>query len=267
VCVGHLAAECTNARKIDQSHIKDRDQEEAWALMKAADEAGDFDEFKKHMMEYIKASPDLGLHELETAFRHQDFNYYLYALTIEVSYDKCLIGIHGERDCQYIWTLNKSPRPRRSKSIIHRMAATPEENIERLKKAGSLEDEISPFCHQCKGMPIFCYIDNSPNFGAEKGHMRINCEMEVPEDDVKERVVLKCSNCQALDHRIRDCPEPRKNFDACRNCGEEGHRSTDCTNPRVASADTECRGCGGKGHFSKDCPERQGRSDECYNCG
>ena len=98
--------------------------------------------------------------------------------------------------------------------------------------------------------------------------MRVSCEFEVPEDGMNEKVVLKCSNCQSLDHRIRDCPEPRKNWDACRNCGEEGHRSTECENPRVASADTECRGCGGNGHFSKDCPERAARGpQECFNCG
>jgi hypothetical protein len=106
------------------------------------------------MLEYIKANPGMGLDELELAFRSQDFHYYLYALTIEVSYDKCLVGPHGEKDAKYIWTLNKAPRPRRSKSIAHRMAGTPQENLERLKKAGTLEDELGPFCHNCKGTSL-----------------------------------------------------------------------------------------------------------------
>jgi len=85
---------------------------------------------------------------------------------------------------------------------------------------------------------------------------------------MKDRVVLKCFNCQSLDHRLRDCPQPRKNWDACRNCGEGGHRASECENPRVANADTECRSCGGKGHFSKDCPDKAARGpQECYNCG
>jgi hypothetical protein len=265
---GHTSFECTNPRKLDMSRIKDRTQEEAWTLMKEANDAGEFDDFKQHMLEYIKASPSLtGLHELETAFRHQNFNYYLYALTIEVTYDKCLVGPHGEKDCEYIWTLNKSARPRRSKWIAHRMAPTAEENLERLKKAGTLEDELGPFCHQCKGKFFFSIPINSADIKTEKGHMRANCEVVVNEEDREGPVQLKCNNCQALDHRIRDCPEPRKNFDACRNCGEEGHRSTDCTNPRVASADTECRACGGKGHFSKECPDKPQGSDECFNCG
>lgn len=134
------------------AHIKERDLEEAWDLMKQANDDDDFDEFKMHMLEYIKASPNLTLDELESAFRTQEFRYYLYALTMDVTYDKCLVGIHGQKDAKYLWSLNKSARPRRSKAIAHRLAATPEENLERLKYAGTLEDEVGPFCHQCKGM-------------------------------------------------------------------------------------------------------------------
>lgn len=56
---------------------------------------------------------------------------------------------------------------------------------------------------------------------AEKGHSKRECEIEQAEDEF-ERVVLKCGNCSALDHRLRDCPEPRKpdyNPNACKNCG------------------------------------------------
>lgn len=54
----------------------------------------------------------------------------------------------------------------------------------------------------------------------EKGHSKRECEVEQAEDEF-ERVVLKCGNCSALDHRLRDCPEPRKpdyNPNACKNC-------------------------------------------------
>lgn len=55
----------------------------------------------------------------------------------------------------------------------------------------------------------------------EKGHSKRECEIDQAEDEF-ERVVLKCGNCSALDHRLRDCPEPRKpdyNPNACKNCG------------------------------------------------
>lgn len=61
----------------------------------------------------------------------------------------------------------------------------------------------------------------TPGVTAEKGHSKRECEAEQAEDEF-ERVVLKCGNCAALDHRLRDCPEPRKpdyNPNACKNCG------------------------------------------------
>jgi hypothetical protein len=125
--------------------------DEAWALMKKASEEDDFDEFKEHMLEYIKAAPQLGLDELEVAFRTQGFRYFLYALSIEPSYDKVIVGPHGEMDRQYIYTLNKSARPRRSRFAVQRMAGSIPENLARLKLAGTLEDEVRPFCHNCKG--------------------------------------------------------------------------------------------------------------------
>lgn len=150
---------------MDLSHVADRDMESAWADMKKANDEDEFDEFKIHMLEYIKANPGMGLDELENAFRSQGFRYYLYALTIEVTYDKVLVGPHGEKDVKYIWTLNKAARPRRSKSIQHRMAPTPEENLVRLKSAGTLEDEITPFCHNCKGKPASAiFYFNANNF-------------------------------------------------------------------------------------------------------
>ncbi|RPA96535.1 hypothetical protein L873DRAFT_1216256 [Choiromyces venosus 120613-1] len=77
---GHYTAECTNPRKLDLSHIVDRSQEEAWDLMTKANDAKDFDSFKQHMLEYLKASPGTKLDEIEKAMRTQGFNYWIYAL-------------------------------------------------------------------------------------------------------------------------------------------------------------------------------------------
>ncbi|CUS07909.1 unnamed protein product [Tuber aestivum] len=234
--------------------IQSLSQEEAWDLMMKASDSKDFDSFKRHMLEYLKASPGTKLDEIEKAMRTQGLNYWIYALEREPAYNEVIVGPSGELDCKYVWTLNTSARPRRSRAIAHRMASTPEENMERLKIAGEIMPETKPFCHTCKS----------------KGHTSKRCEVERPEDEMG-RVVLKCTNCDALDHRRRDCPEPRKvevNRNACRNCGEEGHRASDCTVPRQADENTECRKCGKMGHFSKECPERgAGGNSECYNCG
>lgn len=115
----------------------------------------------------------------------------------------------------------------------------------------------------------------TPTMTAEKGHSKRECSVEQAEDEF-ERVVLKCGNCSALDHRLRDCPEPRKpdfNPNACKNCryvsvpgprdvnvlitipySEEGHRAAECPLPRVADENTECRKCGGSKFTSRKAP-------------
>ena len=107
------------------------------------------------LVAYIKANPGIGLDELEVAFRGAGFRFYLYALTAEVPYSQCLIGPHGQRDVEYVWTLNPRARPRHFNAIGHRMAATPEENLQRLKRAGTVEDELLPICHVCRGIYSF----------------------------------------------------------------------------------------------------------------
>lgn len=140
---------------MDSSRVKDRDMEEVWEDMKRASDEGESAVFKVHMLEYIKANPGIGLDELEVAFRGAGFRFYLYALTAEVPYSQCLIGPHGQRDVEYVWTLNPRARPRHFNAIGHRMAATPEENLQRLKRAGTVEDELLPICHVCRGIYPF----------------------------------------------------------------------------------------------------------------
>lgn len=50
----------------------------------------------------------------------------------------------------------------------------------------------------------------------EVGHIRKNCKQERVEND---RVEIKCSNCDEVGHRVRDCKVKRKYKRGCRNCG------------------------------------------------
>ncbi|KAH8147984.1 uncharacterized protein LAJ45_08086 [Morchella importuna] len=251
---GHLANDCTNNRYIEYSRALEKSAEEAWDGMALASEEDDFDAFKICMLEYIRACPGAKFNELESSFRSSGWNYYLYALTREPEYHECIVGPNGELDAKYVWTLNKSPKPRRSKAIKDRMDPTAEGNLARLAFAGEIMPETKPFCHTCR----------------VKGHSKRGCEVEVPERD-RERVVLKCGNCDALDHRLRDCTLPRKpdyNPMECKNCHEEGHKASDCPMPRVADENTECRKCNEKGHFSRECPQGGGGGPQvCFNCG
>lgn len=51
----------------------------------------------------------------------------------------------------------------------------------------------------------------------EVGHIRKNCKEERNEN--VERVEIKCSNCDEVGHRVRDCKVKRKYKRGCRNCG------------------------------------------------
>ncbi|TGZ76806.1 hypothetical protein EX30DRAFT_311963, partial [Ascodesmis nigricans] len=252
---GHLAAACTNNRVVDMPHVQVRSCEDAWNDMEKASTEDEFDDFKEHMLEYLKAMrvdrTPIDLSDLEQAFRDNGFRYYIIALKHEATHDKVIVGPNGELDRKYTWALNRTLRPRRTKALAERVARTPEENLEWLKEAGTVCDELRPFCMTCK----------------EKGHTSRTCDIE---KDKEELPMVKCINCTSLDHRMRDCPEPRKNFNACRNCGEEGHKSTECEKPRVADESTQCRKCNEMGHFSRDCPTAGGsqeghRSSDCTN--
>lgn len=85
-----------------------------------------------------------------------------------------------------------------------------------------------------------------------------------PPRERSDRVEIKCVNCDQPGHRVRDCPEPRKDRFACRNCGQSGHKASECTEPRSAD-NVECRHCNEKGHFAKDCPTKP--LETCRNCG
>lgn len=79
----------------------------------------------------------------------------------EVEYYECIVGPNGESDAKYTWTLNKSPKPRRSRAIAHRMAQTPEENLERLKFAGEVMNETKSFCYSCKRKYLNIYWEET----------------------------------------------------------------------------------------------------------
>lgn len=51
----------------------------------------------------------------------------------------------------------------------------------------------------------------------ELGHIRKSCKEERVEND--DRVEIKCSNCDEVGHRVRDCMVKRKYRHGCRNCG------------------------------------------------
>jgi hypothetical protein len=51
----------------------------------------------------------------------------------------------------------------------------------------------------------------------ELGHIKKHCKEERMENT--DRPEIKCSNCDEVGHRVRDCMVKRKYKRGCRNCG------------------------------------------------
>lgn len=158
-----------------------------------------------------------------------------------------LISPAGAVNQKFKLAFNWGPKAKRA-FFAKGWPATPEENIERLKKgAGMPFDRGIPKCGNC----------------GELGHIKKHCKEEPAE--VVEGPKVQCVICNGTGHRARDCTQERVDPFACRNCKKSGHNSKECPEPRSAEG-LECKACNEVGHFSKDCPTRGGPMT-CRNCG
>ncbi|KAI9826675.1 MAG: hypothetical protein M1819_007309 [Sarea resinae] len=241
---GHKVLECKNNRVFDLSKIPDMDPDEAWEMLKKADAERDLDDFRDGVKIYAKAVPGTTYAQLERAFRDKGFGVYLIARTKEIAVTQTIIDLQGKLECEFEVGYYFSPRPRRINAAIN-WPSSPEENLERLENAGTVQDRGVSKCGNCN----------------ELGHSARFCTQEKEEI---ERAGVKCVNCEEVGHRARDCPQPRVDKFACRNCKQSGHNAADCPEPRSAEG-VECKRCSEIGHFAKDCPT--GGFQACRNCG
>ncbi|KAJ5640671.1 hypothetical protein N7528_000296 [Penicillium herquei] len=245
---GHLAKDCTANRKFDLGDIPDKLPEEAWAMMKAASDERDLQDFRDALQVYSKSKPLATYVDIEKKMREEKFNIYLIAMEKDPVDVMSLIDLQGVLDREFVVGFFYNAAPQR-RNLRSRWPSTPEENLERLANAGLPYDRQVIKCRNC----------------GEMGHGSRACKAERIE---LEHVEIKCHNCNEIGHRVRDCPQPRRSKHGCRNCGSEDHMSKECPEPRSAD-DVECRRCNETGHFAKDCPnagdDRGPRT--CRNCG
>lgn len=129
-----------------------------------------------------------------------------------------LIDLQGVLDREFVIGFFFSPKPSRG-NLRDRWPANAEENLERMNNAGVLYERKVPKCLNCGGMclPLLQISQNIAKLSClELGHISRSCKEERTEN---ERVEIKCSNCDGVGHRVRDCTQQRKNKHACRNCG------------------------------------------------
>ena len=134
-----------------------------------------------------------------------------------MSWGHGILGSHHSRqwnDWHQVCSFFFSPNPRR-RNAKQGWPATPDENLERLTNAGLPYERGIPKCGRCNGKLAKYVLLGRADTDTELGHTVRACPEEKTEVD---RVEVKCVNCEAVGHRARDCPEPRKDRFACRNC-------------------------------------------------
>lgn len=72
--------ECKNPKVVDTTHVAEKSEGEAWALLKQASDERDITDFKEAVQILSKAAPDYTYPRLEKEFRKRGYNIFLIAM-------------------------------------------------------------------------------------------------------------------------------------------------------------------------------------------
>lgn len=172
-----------------------------------------------------------------------------------------IVAPSGKTGCKYTISFQFGLKSRR-KRMEDKWPQSEEENLERLKDAGFVMDNLITKCRNCGGKCDFRAISTMLTY-VELGHSSKACKEE---KQVVAKEAHTCAICRQEGHFARDCTEIRVDPHACRNCKKPGHKKEDCPEPPDAS-NVECRKCNQMGHFSRDCPNVESQPRGCRNCG
>ena len=193
---------------LDWTHHPEVESEEAWEQLKKADVTKDIDDIREAFEIYCRNTPTAELQAIEQRLRAEEMNLHLVAMEKELPSNKTNVDLQNNMDRTYSVVLQLSARSKRSKQMTSMLASSAEENFARLADCGFIVKSPIPVCFKCS-----C-----------KGHRSAECTSDIiPEQSRK--VIIICSNCGEEGHRLRVCPQPRKD-DLCRNCGEPDTRQS-----------------------------------------
>ncbi|MCJ1242123.1 hypothetical protein MMC14_010130 [Varicellaria rhodocarpa] len=138
---GHIASNWV----FDRESFVDKDAETAWEDVKAAATKRDVSELRKESLlvtiqaiaVYCKAIPTTTYQQLERAFRHEELPIYLIACEKDIDSGWTLTNPQGDVGLKYTLGFFFGADPPRA-SLREGWPSSPEENLERLEKAGVL---------------------------------------------------------------------------------------------------------------------------------
>lgn len=80
--------ECKNPKVMNNAHVAEMSEDEAWDLLKKASDERDIGDFKEAVQVLSKVAPDYTYPRLEKQFRKRGFNIYLIAM-VSMSVLRC----------------------------------------------------------------------------------------------------------------------------------------------------------------------------------
>ena len=143
---GHEALECKNKKALDNSHVADKTEEEAWKMLKTASNEKDLDDFKDAVKILVKAAPEFSYPQLEAEFRKREFKVYIIAMEKDIGDTWTNVDLQGEIGKKFAVGYYFSAKAQRP-SLAPKWPASPEENVERLADAGVPMDRGVEKCH------------------------------------------------------------------------------------------------------------------------
>jgi len=145
----HDTMQCKNLKKIDNSAVPNKTEQEAWALIKEASDDLDVGDFRDALKILSKAFPEMTYPQVEKELRKRGLNIYLIGLEKEAAQAYTNTNLQGQVGKPYqlgIFTKSsKCPRP----ILMPIWPKDDAENLERLQETGVPLERGVMICSNC----------------------------------------------------------------------------------------------------------------------
>ena len=122
---------------------------DAWTALIDAAKERDLDAVRPSLRAYARAiGEEFSLAGVEQALREDNLGVFLIAKKQEIAPNMIIVDLIGNPNCEYVLSIQLSPKPRRAK-LAAGWPSSPAENLERLASCGYVQDCGVPLCGNC----------------------------------------------------------------------------------------------------------------------